>query len=274
MAEKIKHKQLGFTLVELVMVIILLGVIGTFSSRFISDNVILYQTSVNQNERLNDARFVLNRMSKELDSAIAFSVKVEESNVGGNKKICMSFVRFSAAGQYIGSVSGQSDMSLIMDKETRNLPDPNDHKFQGKYMSILTTDVSEFYAVPSNTLAKIDTYVYTPVSGASPTQADISLLSPLLKDSAVSRYFIAEKKVQYCLVSDGQIMDLMRREASLGDPFGTSVLMADNLSTDSSMSLTSASQFSNAILQLNFNFLLRDGSELKFEHQVVMTNVP
>jgi len=40
------------------------------------------------------------------------------------------------------------------------------------------------------------------------------------------------------------------------------------------MSLTAASQFSNAMLELNFNFLLRDGSEIKFEHQVVMTNVP
>ena len=103
MPRTIKHKQSGFTLVELVMVIILLGVIGTFSSRFISDNVILYQTSVNQNERLNDARFVLNRMSKELDSAIAFSVTRMPTIVG---QTCIQFVPFSAAGQYLGSVSG------------------------------------------------------------------------------------------------------------------------------------------------------------------------
>ena len=59
MRETFRYKQLGFTLVELVTVIILLGVVGTFSSRFIADNVVLYQSSVNQNERLNDARFVL-----------------------------------------------------------------------------------------------------------------------------------------------------------------------------------------------------------------------
>ncbi|SQD79684.1 PulJ/GspJ family protein [Moritella yayanosii] len=262
-----RYKQSGFTLVELVMVIILLGVIGTFSSRFISDNVILYQTSVNQNERLNDARFVLNRMSKELDSAIAFSVVV---NADGS---CMSFVPFTAAGQYLGSVSGQSDVSLIMDKETRDLADPNSNDFAGQYISILTTDVNEFYSISApSTLAEIT--LYEAVSGANPTQADVTLSSDLTRDSAVSRYFIAENKVQYCLTQVSGVMRLSRREASLDSLFGTSVLMVDNLTTDSSMSLTGATQFSNAMLALSFGFLLRDGSNIKFEHQVVMTNVP
>ena len=205
-------------------------------------------------------------MSKELDSAIAFSVKVEDS--------CMSFVPFNAAGQYLGSISGQSDVSLIMDKETRDLTDPNNNDFTDQYMSILTTDVSEFYSLSApSTLAEIT--LYEAVSGANPTQADVTLSSELTRDSAVSRYFIAENKVRYCL-SAGQ---LRRSQVLLTEsfPFSVStsgVLMADNLAAGSSMSLTSESQFSNAILELNFNFLLRDGSAIKFEHQVVMSNVP
>ncbi|PKH05143.1 type II secretion system protein J [Moritella sp. Urea-trap-13] len=271
MSNALKHKQLGFTLVELVTVIILLGIVGTFSSRFISDNVVLYQTSVNQNERLNDARFVINRMSKELDSTIAFSV-TQTPAIAGNT--CIQFVPFTAAGQYLNSVLDEP-MTLIMDKETRDLDDPNTNDFQGQYMSVLTTDASDFYSVPSDTFAEIDAYIQIPVSGAKSTQADITLLSPLVRDSAVSRYFIAEKKVQYCLTQIGDAMRLSRSEAALtSSVYPLSVLMVDNLSIGSRMSLTNASQFSNAILELNFNFLLRDGSAIKFEHQVVMTNVP
>jgi MSHA biogenesis protein MshO len=270
MPKVIKYTQAGFTLVELVTVIILLGVVGTFSSRFIADNVVLYQTSVNQNERLNDARFVINRMSKELDSAIAFSV-VEDTNA---LQRCIQFVPFTAAGQYIGSVADKS-MTLIMDKETRDLDDPNTNDFQGQYMSVLTTDASDFYAVPSDTFAEIDTYIQIPVSGAKSTQADVKLVSALVRDSAVSRYFIADSKVQYCLTKTDDVMRLSRSEAALtASIYPISVLMADNLSTNSSMSLTNASQFSNAILELDFNFLLRDNSEINFEHQVVMSNVP
>lgn len=265
-----KYKQSGFTLVELVTVIILLGIVGTFSSRFIADNVVLYQTSVNQNERLNDARFVINRMSKELDSAIAFSV-TRVPTIAANT--CIQFVPFTAAGQYLGSVKDKP-MKLIMDKKTRDLPDPDTNDFKGQYMSVLTTDASEFDLLPSDTIAKIDTYIQIPVSGAKSTQANISLSSPLTRDSAVARYFIAQNKVQYCLASNGQTMNLIRSEVSLDSLFTTSVLMAENLSIGSSMSLTNASQFSNAILELNFNFLLRDGSEINFEHQVVMSNVP
>jgi len=270
MPKMIKHKQLGFTLVELVTVIILLGVVGTFSSRFISDNVILYQTSVNQNERLNDARFVLNRMSKELDSAIAFSVTTVPAVVG---QTCIQFVPFTAAGQYLDSIAGEEDpIALIMDPASRASGSAATDKFNGQRISVLTTNANDFYITAENasdSIATIGSYV------ASGSQATLDLDEPLVRDSAVSRYFIAENKVQYCLLPSDDRVALLRSETALTNSvYPPSVLMADNLSTESSMLLTSASQFSNAILELNFGFLLRDGSEIKFEHQVVMTNVP
>ncbi|QFI39742.1 type II secretion system protein [Moritella marina ATCC 15381] len=265
MINSFKHKQAGFTLVELVTVIILLGVVGTFSSRFIADNVVLYQSSVNQNERLNDARFVLNRMAKELDSAIAFSVRVDGS--------CMSFVPFNAAGQYLNSVAREIDpIQLIMDPVSRKLGGDATGTFVDQRISVLTTSAADFYDIPEvadDSIATIQSYI------ASGSQATLTLDYPLDRDSAASRYFIAESKVRYCL-SAGQ---LRRSQVLLTESFPllistSGVLMADNLSTESSMSLTNASQFSNAILELDFRFLLRDGNEIKFEHQVVMSNVP
>lgn len=259
MPKTINHKQFGFTLVELVIVIILLGVVGTFSSRFISSNVSLYQISANQNERLNDARFVLNRMSKELESAIAFSVKVDGS--------CMSFAPFTAAGQYLNSVAGQTSIDLIMDPLSRS-GSRAVSTFINQRLSIQTLNADDFYQSVSGSIVTINSYV---ASGANGTQAQIGLDSALAMDSSVSRYFIFDRQVRYCLENSNS--DLFRYE-TVGTGAETRTLMMSDLSADSSMSLTAASQFSNAILELNFNFLLRDGSEIKFEHQVVMTNVP
>jgi len=268
MAEVIKHKQSGFTLVELVTVIILLGVVGTFSSRFIADNVVLYQSSVNQNERLNDARFVINRMAKELDSAIAFSVTTVPAIAG---QTCIQFVPFTAAGQYINNVADQIEIELIMDPMTRS-GSRAVTTFIGQRISVLTTNADDFYIAAENasdSIATIDTYT------ASGAFATLDLDAALDRNSAVSRYFIAENKVQYCLRPNGDTSELSRSETVLtSSVYPPSILMMDNLSRDSSMTLTAASQFSNAILELDFRFLLRDGSEIQFEHQVVMTNVP
>jgi len=262
----------GFTLIELTIVILLLGIVGMFSSRFISSNVVLYQTSINQNERLNDARFIFNRLDKELNSAVAFSLRINTTT----NSSCIDFVPFTAAGQYVGNVSGSVNrtMSLIMDRRTRENAGSNANDFVGQYVSVLTTNSDDFYAVPSSTVAEITSYV--PVSGVNQTQATLTFGSNLSRDSLVSRYFIAENKVQYCLLAVGGTMRFSRNQAALEDNYNPQnrVLMADDLSTDSTMSLSSASQFRNAILDLNFGFRLRDDSVIRFEHQLVMSNVP
>ena len=260
----------GFTLIELTVVILLLGIVGMFSSRFISSNVVLYQTSINQNERLNDARFIFNRMDKELNSAVAFSLRINTTG----QNTCIDFVPFTAAGQYIGNVSGLSTMSLIMDHRTRENSGNNANDFRGQYVSVLTTSADDFYSLPSSTVARITNYV--PASGTNPTQAILTSGSNLSRDSFVSRYFIAENKVQYCLLASGDSMRLFRNEAPLAENYDrlSRVLMADDLNVDSTMSLSSASLFSHAILNLNFGFKLRDDSVLRFDHQLVISNVP
>lgn len=268
-----KDKQAGFTLIELTIVIILLGIVGMFSSRFISSNVVLYQTSVNQHERLNDARFIFNRMDRELDSAVAFSLRINSANT------CIEFVPFTAAGQYLGHVVAQPKMSLIMDQQTRLNPGAN--AFKDQYVSVLTTDSDDFYSLPTatspSTVAQIASYIVN--AGANPTQAELTFANGdrLSRNSLVSRYFIAQNKVQYCLLQVGSSMRLFRNQALLSEAdytLANRVLMADNLSTDSRMRLSSATQFRNAILDLNFGFQLRDDSVIRFDHQLVMSNVP
>ena len=248
-----RSTQQGFTLVELVMVIILLAIVGTFSSKFISTNVVLFQESVNQNERLNDARFILNRMGKELDSAMAFSVR-ESGN-------CIRFIPFNVASRYIGQATGKNNIKLIMDAESR---EKGIGLFLGQRLGIYNTVYSDFADAPT-------IMEYKP-SGASTTHADMTLSTSLGKDSPSSRYFIFQQEISYCL--EGNSLYRYNDAVSTTTPTDSRVLMMNSLSDDSSMRLTLANAFSNAIVVLDFGFTLRDGKVIRFQHQVVMNNVP
>lgn len=255
------RKQQGFTLVELVMVIILLAIVGTFSSQFIATNVTLFQQSVNQNERLNDARFVINRINKEFDAAMAFSVR--ES--GG----CIRFIPFNAAGRYLGLAASQSNIKLIMDADTR---ENGIGTFTGQRLGIYNTIYNDFVTAPA-------IFTYQASGGTSTTHADLTLVESgttnakaISVDSPASRYFIFSREVSYCLEGDS----LFRYDDALNTnpPSGSKVLMMERLSADSSMNLTTTGAFSNAMLELDFGFILRDASIIRFQHQVVMNNVP
>jgi len=60
----------GFTLVELVMVILLLGVMATFTSQFIGIGTQIYGDASRREQLMSDARFALERLNRELRDAV------------------------------------------------------------------------------------------------------------------------------------------------------------------------------------------------------------
>ena len=68
----------GFTLVELVMVILLLGVMATFSSQFIGIGTQIYGDASRREQLMSDARFAMERLNREVRDAVPGSVRVED----------------------------------------------------------------------------------------------------------------------------------------------------------------------------------------------------
>jgi len=68
----------GFTLVELVMVILLLGVMATFTSQFIGIGTQIYGDASRREQLMSDARFALERLNRELRDAVPGSVRIED----------------------------------------------------------------------------------------------------------------------------------------------------------------------------------------------------
>jgi len=68
--------QRGFTLVELVLVMVLVGVVGSLGATFISRSVGMYRSTVVRAELTDQAVVALRRLSRELAAALPNSVRV------------------------------------------------------------------------------------------------------------------------------------------------------------------------------------------------------
>ena len=60
----------GFTLIELVMVILLLGIMATFASQFIGIGTQIYGDARSREQLMSDARFAMERLNREVRDAL------------------------------------------------------------------------------------------------------------------------------------------------------------------------------------------------------------
>lgn len=106
----------GFTLVELVMVILLLGVMATFTSQFIGIGTQIYGDASRREQLMSDARFALERLNRELRDAVPGSVRIEDE--AGNpldQGACLRFWPIATASRYLGSAASAGLTIVVPD---------------------------------------------------------------------------------------------------------------------------------------------------------------
>ena len=109
--------QSGFSLIELVAVIVLLGIVAAGSSAFISSSVSIYSDTARRSELSQQGRYAVERISRELRDTLPNSVRT--GTFGASQ--CVEFMPVLGASGYINDVAGVSLASLdIIDQQ--NLP--------------------------------------------------------------------------------------------------------------------------------------------------------
>lgn len=114
----------GFTLVELVLVMALVGIVGTLGATFIARATELYRASIARVELVDQADTALRRLARDLAAALPNSVRVVAADGG----TYLEFVPVIAVGRYraFGSVGAEPGGTDTLDLEAV----PADTSFQ------------------------------------------------------------------------------------------------------------------------------------------------
>lgn len=271
----VSKKEQGFTLVELVTVIIVLGVLAAGVSSFLKFGSQIFVEANSRDQLISSARFAVERLNREIRSALPNSIREQNSADGSIK--CVEFMPFVASASYL-------DIPVA--------PEPNSNQ-----ISVVAFDDSNFsvnlsavvYATsPSDVYSGTSTHIIelanSPINKVGNVWG-ITLASStrFASESPTKRVYFVGHATSFCIDASGE----MRRfsgyntdASGIPSPYSNGVLMAENILFEDENNIDiDFFTVSQATLQRNgqVNIFLpfgRHGEIISFNNEVQVPNVP
>lgn len=262
----LRKQQAGFTLVELVLVIVLLGIIGAASTQFVRQGVGIYSDSVLRDNLQQQGRFAVERVSRELRNALPGSVRV--GGAAGSTQ-CIEFMPVKAASSYLEPAAGVA-------KTTLEAVDFAYSFSSGDLLAIYPIDTASVYSA-SAVLASLSNV--TSLAGNRQQLQFSSFTFPY--ESPTQRLFVVDEPVSFCVVNNALTRHSgYPRTAVQAVPPGNDVLLAENIRIDDSgafpvFTFAAGTTYRSGVAQLNFRFSNAAGDEwVRFHQEVFQRNTP
>jgi len=280
-AKIIAHlKSSGFTLMELIIVIIILGVMSVGITGFIKLSTQTYVNVTERDELLANARFAVERLNREIRNAVPNSVR-ETSN---STTKCLEFVPIIASTIYTDIPVAPESTDDTITVIPFQLVDGTDYSCTGScgdtvmVYPLSSSDIYQSYSDTSGKAFNIKEYS-DPAVVNTPATVELAEAVVFTEDSPTNRAYVFNSSVSFCLNGD----TLKRYEGydlnatQLQPPLlvnGANSLMAEDLDfTSSSFTVFQASLQRNAVVQIKLNFT-RDGEEVVFDNAIHISNIP
>ena len=276
----ITKKTRGFTLLELIIVIVILGVMSLGIAGFITLSTQTYLNVSERDKLLASARFAVERLNRELRNAVPNSIRVRNDTT----RHCIEFTPIKASTFY-------TDIAVTPDPKTTSIDVIAFIDAQGAPFQCLGTCADYIAVYP---LIASDIYNFNVSTGNGKVTAlqpfagltgDIWTLpiAPsggmiFTEHSPTNRLYVFDKPVSYC-VNDSELRRYNQYDFNATqslDPSGGYVLMAENLPADinnAPFSYSSPSLRRNAVVHILLNFD-RDGEVIAFDNDVHIENIP
>lgn len=254
----------GFTLIELVVVILLLGVMTTFTSQFISTGTQLYADASAREQLMSDVRFGVERLNREVRDALPGTLSVSSDGQ------CVSFWPLSAVSRYVslplatpGNLTFLSPMSGSVQVSDYAVVYPVGMSPSAPYGCSAGLCVAQVSSAPA--LVSGESELWSVGLSAIPSGA----FGGFAAESPGKRLFFARERVTFCRNSLNQ---LTRESVRLVSGTTSRSVMAEHL-TQVRFYQDPQSFHHQGELGVNLTFSQR-GETVQFSHKVEVNNVP
>lgn len=295
------NNQRGFTLVELVMVIVIMGVIAGMVTVFMKSPIDAYIASGRRAAMTDVADTVVRRMARDIHKALPNSLRLPTSGT-----TCIEFIPTKTGGRYraeapgdmldFTSASGDTSFEVFGDMGTTVIP-PDQRVTANDIVAVYNLGIPGSDAYSGDNLALVRTPTPGAVTSTFTITADLSGVTNIGKQfplaSGSNRFHVIpanEQVVSYVCAGvglpvggdgPGTLYRITSSLATAGSTFsscpapvtgsaGTSVL-ANNVST-CSFTYDAASQ-RNAIVQMTLG-LTRSDETVTLYHEIHVDNTP
>jgi MSHA biogenesis protein MshO len=245
------HKEVGFTLIELISVIVILGVLAVGVSSFLKFGTQIYTEATARDKIISSARFSIERLNREIRNALPNTLKVSGK--------CLQFTPIIASTIYI-------DLPVLpeVSSSTLEVIPFNDDEFD---QVIVNKNIKAIvYPLEIDDLLDTSNKNYTLLNldkSVEPWVVSFGSAIHFDSDSPSQRiYFINDNRgddINYCLIGT----DLMRN----------GVLMAENIKNNVPFQVTPASLRRNGLVRIDLLFD-KNSEQVRFINEVQVLNVP
>jgi MSHA biogenesis protein MshO len=266
------HKSKGFTLIEMVVVIVILGVLSTSFIGFIKLGTQIYMDVTDRDELVSSARFSVERLNRELRMALPNSIRNLDD---AGSKYCIEFYPITANVVYSDipvSPEDARNTATIIHKSATTSP-------ISTYAVVYPLSADELYdGFTSNRIHAVESVVdQTGNEWLVTFDADEITFA---NDSPTGRLFFVTSPVSYCVVKQAnESWHLLRYQNYPIEPNDLpdeddGVLMAEHLAVSiSPFDIENASLLRNASILVTLSFT-RNDETITFNNEVQVRNVP
>lgn len=254
--------QKGFTLVEMVTVIVLLGILSVGLTGFIRFVSQIYADTTENEALLANARFAVERLNRELRNAVPNSFVV--SNTAGRS--CLSYTPIITSAIYrdipVGRDAPVSRIELVA------FSDFIGQAANGQRAVVYPINSGDSLASSAKSVLLAANNAITAVSGQT-NRFNLNFATPsrFVEESPTQRIFITSARRQICLAGSQLTLN--------------GVILAEGVNrANSSFSVNAANLTRNATVQMRLVFNTDfaggapSGADIEFYHEVHTPNVP
>ncbi|TRX52801.1 type II secretion system protein J [Thalassomonas sp. M1454] len=253
----------GFTLIELVLVIAILGIISVGFVGFINVGSNVYQNVSNRDSLISDARFAVERLNRELRNALPNSIRIIDD---GNRQ-CLEFVPIKTSHVY-SDIPANGDLASA---DIEVIKASSFYNFRNTDRAVVyPIDESDAYDLSLNKAQRINSVDTT----NNTWQITLASATSFASDSPNQHLFIVGEPVSYCAETGRLERFSFYGFNNVQTILTGGVLMAEHIDTSAGLPfIFDAKQQSDAIVQVNFTFS-QNNESVFFSNGVHIQHVP